>query len=106
LQPHIVKLENDLLVCSCKESLFEGLACRHELCVYVKGNKAIENIYVHQRWLESFFDVSKLPQILKETDEEEEKSPRDFFEERKEASESNHQAIEPVISFYFLLLTF
>ena len=38
-QSHTVKLMNNLLICDCKESEFEGLPCRHELCVYLKGSR-------------------------------------------------------------------
>ena len=47
--------------CSCKESKFEGIPCRHELCVYVKGSKALSNLNFHKRWTKQYFNIEQLP---------------------------------------------
>jgi len=56
-------MENGKLICSCKESTFEGLPCRHELCVYVKGSKPITSLHFQNRWAYEYFDVKSLPAI-------------------------------------------
>jgi len=46
---HIIKLQNAILLCDCQESVFEGIPCRHELCVYVKGGKSIETLNFNKK---------------------------------------------------------
>jgi len=62
---HIVKLENNKLVCDCLESCFEGIPCRHELCVYIKGTKPVNLLNFQKRWTKEYFDVTSVPEIVK-----------------------------------------
>lgn len=93
-------MENNILKSSCRESCFEGIPCRHELCVYVKGSKSVANLNFHLRWSKGYFDISTLPKIHEEVneesknqniEEEEEKGNNDFplvvEEESKNISE-------------------
>ena len=64
---HIVKLEGGKLICSCQESMFEGLPCRHELSIYVKTTQSIKVLNINHRWTKEFFNVSVLsPASLEE----------------------------------------
>ena len=51
---------NRKLTCSCQESLFEGLPCRHELSVYVKTTQGIDALNIHPRWTKDYFAASIL----------------------------------------------
>jgi len=63
---HRINLHNDKSTCACKESTFEGLPCRHELCVYVKGSKPLAWLNFHRRWTYEFFEIQHLPPIEQE----------------------------------------
>ena len=63
-------MQNNILTCSCQESCFEGIPCRHELCVYAKGSKQIANLNFQKRWSKNYFDVAKLPKVELEDEEE------------------------------------
>lgn len=43
--------------------MFEGIACRHELCAYIKGSKSLKNLNIHKRWSKEYFDITKLPRV-------------------------------------------
>ena len=88
-QLHIVTLTSDnILLCDCQESNYEGIACRHELCVYVKASKPLENLNIHKRWSKEYFDITKLPEI--QSNDEDEESNRSQDENQLE----RHQNIE------------
>ena len=84
--------------CICKESCFEGLACRHELCVYIKGSKSAESLYVHERWRADYFDVSKLPEIINDEDEVNE-DPDETHPENEQEAQTLEDKTETVNSF-------
>jgi len=79
---HIVNIEANKLICSCQESIFEGIPCRHELCVYVKASQNIDMLNVQQRWLKEFFDPSSL--FVNAPQEEDVNAPQE--EEKQDCS--------------------
>lgn len=85
------------LRCSCEESVFEGLPCRHEISICVKSNFSLENLYFAERWRKEYFNVEVLPEencdvqeedddleAEEENDEKEEGEEEDFGTEEKE----------------------
>lgn len=64
-----------ILVCSCLESTFEGLPCRHELCILNKEMKPMSSLNINKRWEKSYFnqgEVSDVSEDEESSDEEEE----------------------------------
>lgn len=54
-------LTNSKLVCLCKDDIYWGIPCRHQVAVFVKSSCSFENLPFNQRWLltntvESFLD--------------------------------------------------
>ena len=86
-----MNLENNVLKCSCQESHFEGVPCRHELCVFIKGSRTISNLNVHKRWTKNYFALSSLPNFQEELQDEEEEEKENDKEEEKEHEESKNQ---------------
>lgn len=54
-------MKNRKLLCSCKESIFEGIACRHEICVFIKQSRDILELHIQKRWEKNYFNVAQLP---------------------------------------------
>jgi len=79
---HTVKLINNQLICSCNESVFEGLPCRHELSVCIKVNISFDSLQIAKRWTKEFFKIENLPK----DDEEEDYKNED--EDQAEADDS------------------
>jgi len=67
-----VKLNpNQIFVCNCQESVFEGLPCKHELCIYIKENGTFHQLNIQQRWKLEYFNPSELSDISISDDERE-----------------------------------
>lgn len=64
-------------MCECKESVYEGFPCKHELCIFLKENMNIKNLNIASRWtkeyfqLEDFSNSAYLDEVREENDEEE-----------------------------------
>ena len=54
------------------ESNFEGLPCRHELCLYIKESLPVSVLNIHKRWTLKYFDPSVLCPIEEESEREDE----------------------------------
>ena len=61
--------QNDVLICSCQESTYEGLPCKHEFCIFIKETKPISFLNIHPRWTLEYFNPLNLSDI-KSSDEE------------------------------------
>ena len=81
-----MRLTKNVLRCDCEESCFEGLPCRHELCVFVKDTLPNKNLNIHERWKKTYFDEEMLPKISSDAEEEEE------LEEEKENVENSSRS--------------
>jgi len=57
------------LICSCLESKFEGLPCRHEFSILIKQTIPITYLNIQPRWKKDFFIPEELP-IDDENEEE------------------------------------
>ena len=76
------------------ESIYEGLPCRHELCIFIKETKPISLLYVHKRWTNEYFKQNDLPQISDSDEEEEEKEEGEEEEEESSIEEVNEDEID------------
>jgi len=59
------------------ESIFEGLPCRHECCIFIKETLPISSLNIHLRWTNEYFDQSQLSDINESNDDEEEKEEKE-----------------------------
>ena len=60
---HIISVKNGKIQCDCLESIYEGIPCRHELCVYLKSSLEISKLNFNQRWNIDYFQTEDLPPI-------------------------------------------
>ena len=63
--------QNNVLICNCLESNYEGIPCRHEICVFIKETKSTSCLNINARWTSQFFNVEQLEEIGESEDEEE-----------------------------------
>jgi len=75
------------ITCDCKESVFEGLPCRHELCIYFKEMLSICQLNFNKRWTLSFFNQEDLPQILDPEDSDEYEGENEVMAESEDENE-------------------
>ena len=72
-----MKLHAGKLMCSCLESVFEGIPCRHELCIYVKASQSLNALNVHPRWHKAYFDSSVIFSSLEGSENKDNNSQSD-----------------------------
>jgi hypothetical protein len=60
-----VNLVSGKLRCECRESIFEGCPCRHEICAMEKNTMKITTLNFNKRWTYDYFDNKTLPDIVK-----------------------------------------
>ena len=73
------------------ESIYEGLPCRHEFCVFIKETKQISCLNIHERWKINYFDQSQLEEL---SDSEEEGDDGDDVNEEAEDQKEDHNGEE------------
>lgn len=95
---HLIKLVDNKLKCSCEESTFEGLPCRHELSICIKANFPLGSLSIANRWKKDYFKVEDLPEVeydgQEEEDEEEEKEEVLMMQGEREEEEEAEEKIE------------
>jgi len=75
-----VKREKGVLRCSCLESIYSGIPCKHELCICIKETLDISNLFVNNRWSKDFFKIIQQPEEIKEEDFENEDDGEQVYE--------------------------
>jgi len=45
-----------MLVCNCKEDVFIGIPCRHQIAIILKSKCSPKFLPFNQRWLLSYFE--------------------------------------------------
>jgi len=83
-------MKRDLLHCDCFESEFEGLPCKHELCIYIKECKPFKCLRIIKRWELSYFN----PELI--SHEEDGNSDEDSIIFEDEAREFENQENDEV----------
>ena len=91
-----------ILICNCNESVYEGLPCRHELCILIKESKTLSNLKINQRWTKEYFSQDNLSDVSDSEEEEEEEEEKeeekescvDFSEEYYEGDEEGSEEEE------------
>jgi len=99
-------MERSVLACECKESIYEGLPCRHELCVYIKDTLDIENLHIQQRWTRDYFEEKELSEdSSSEGESEEDKQENRSEEDRNNSSDIDIEAKPNDLNQVFLIIT-
>lgn len=83
---HIVSMEEEILVCDCKESVFEGLPCRHELCIYIKETLEIKSLNFQKRWTRDYFEYKELNEDISSEEENEDSDENQEIENEMDQS--------------------
>ena len=74
---HIVEIKGSQFVCSCEESTFDGLPCRHEIAVAIHTSN-LTSLAFKPRWTLSYFKIEE----LNETSESEKTESNDEDEDQ------------------------
>ena len=72
-----MKRERGILRCSCLESIYSGIPCKHELYICIKETLEISTLFVNNRWSKAFFKVIPQPEEIKEDDLDNEEDGED-----------------------------
>lgn len=106
-------MANNLLICACGESFFEGLPCRHELAVYIKASRPLNQLYINKRWRYSYFNPQDIDPIPIDDDETQEASqPNSMAEVQVDtqiqsiSSQEDSQNISSMRVFSIVILLF
>ena len=86
---HVVKLEKKTLRCSCQESLYEGLPCRHEICICVKEDMPISYLNIHDRWQQHYFTPTAFETISDSEEEDDYDEEIIDLENNQDSEEAN-----------------
>ena len=81
-----------VLICSCKESCYEGLPCRHELCIFVKETMPASSLNIHSRWNKEYFNQNDLSDIEDLEDSENEYESDENNESQSSQSFYGHRS--------------
>ena len=76
---HKISLRGNKLICDCLETVYDGIPCRHELCLYIKESLPVSVLNLNDRWSLPYFDPDNLAPIDGESEEE-----KETFEEDEE----------------------
>jgi hypothetical protein len=88
-------MKKNILVCYYQESIFDGLACRHEICVMIKANKlASSNLKIAPRWIKAFFNPEDFPPIVDPVDESDHEYDFDLSDEASDRLSQNSDTNE------------
>lgn len=90
-----VKIKAGKLCCDCLESVYEGLPCRHELCIYIKETRPLNELGIHERWTLNYFTRRNLgvEQEEQETSDEEEEEDEECLSDISEEEESKENQV-------------
>jgi len=92
----IVQLQNGVLKCFCKESIFEGIPCKHELTVLIKEGLSENALYFNQRWTKAFYSSEDLEESMNKSQgiiskEEEEENKEEQVISENDLQEENQK---------------
>jgi len=96
---YLVSLKNNILYCECQESLYEGIPCRHEFCIFIKETMDLKNLNFAERWTKNYFsreNVSELEEEEKEEDILEILEVKEQFDEEEEEIEEKKEESEQI----------
>ena len=84
---YIITKEGDNIFCNCKESIYGGAPCRHELSLCISLLKDPNLLYFEPNWRKLYYEIEDDSNSSNQSEEEEEENK----EEEKEKDENKDQ---------------
>ena len=91
---HEVALKRKKLQCDCLESIFEGLPCKHELCIYIKESQPISALNIAERWTLEYFKPEDICSHEEFSEEESKDEGDDSNDEDLQTTNSQIQILD------------